>query len=290
MELKEIAAISGKPGLFKILKPSRSGVIVETLDNQKKKLAIPSAGKVSVLKEISIYTTEKDGSVPLAMVLQLIKEKYDAELPISGKAETAELMNFLSGIVPNYDSTKVYPSDVKKLVLWYSILYKEAPETLLPQPEEVIEEVEVQDEELIQGRLSISPKIRVSVTEQVQAEEVKTEETVTEVKTEKIKAEPKTKATPAKKTAVAKEEESVKEEKLAKKIPAKKVAAEAKTEVKEAKKVKEPAKEKVAKATVAKKEVVKKETTPKTKKETVAKTKEETPKEEKPKKTPAKKK
>lgn len=35
MEFKDIATVSGKPGLYKILKPSRSGVILESLDEKK---------------------------------------------------------------------------------------------------------------------------------------------------------------------------------------------------------------------------------------------------------------
>ena len=33
-------------------------------------------------------------------------------------------------ILPNYDPEKVYPSDMKKLVSWYYILMKQAPEVL----------------------------------------------------------------------------------------------------------------------------------------------------------------
>ena len=35
MELKDIAAVSGKPGLFKIVKPARSAMVLETLDEKK---------------------------------------------------------------------------------------------------------------------------------------------------------------------------------------------------------------------------------------------------------------
>jgi len=38
MELKEIASISGKGGLYKFLKPTKSGVILEALDESKAKL------------------------------------------------------------------------------------------------------------------------------------------------------------------------------------------------------------------------------------------------------------
>ena len=63
MELQDIVAISGKPGLFKVLKPTRNGVILETLDEQKKKLvATGHHHRVSALHAISIYTLDNEGS------------------------------------------------------------------------------------------------------------------------------------------------------------------------------------------------------------------------------------
>lgn len=130
MELKEIAAVSGKEGLFKVLKPARNGVLVETLDAQKKKVAIGATGKVSLLQEISIYTNTKEGAVPLQEVFFLMLEKYNNTLPLDSKASSADLMSFLAELLPDYDTDKVYPSDVKKLIKWYQILYKEAIEVL----------------------------------------------------------------------------------------------------------------------------------------------------------------
>ncbi|MDX1903896.1 MAG: DUF5606 domain-containing protein [Thermonemataceae bacterium] len=130
MELKEIAAVSGKEGLFKVLKPARNGVLVETLDAQKKKVAIGATGKVSLLQEISIYTNTKEGAIPLQEVFFLMLEKYNDTLPLDSKASSADLMSFLAELLPDYDTDKVYPSDVKKLIKWYQILYKEAIEVL----------------------------------------------------------------------------------------------------------------------------------------------------------------
>ena len=38
--LKEVANISGKPGLYRIVKPTRTGVIVESLDQKKEKTVV----------------------------------------------------------------------------------------------------------------------------------------------------------------------------------------------------------------------------------------------------------
>ncbi len=128
MELKEIAAISGKPGLYKILKSTPKGVIVETLDAQKKRLSVGINHRVSILKEISIYTTTEEGTESLAQALHNIHQLYKGEIPVDKKSEEKELRVFMKEIVPEYDIDRVFYADMKKLVSWYSILFEFVPE------------------------------------------------------------------------------------------------------------------------------------------------------------------
>ena len=128
MDLKEIAAVSGKPGLFKILKPTRTGVVLESLDEAKNKLIINSNTKVSILKDISIYTLTKEGNIPLADILMKVKELYNNSLPVTVKSSDKELKDFFVKVLPEYDTEKVYVSDIKKLVSWYNILTTYQPD------------------------------------------------------------------------------------------------------------------------------------------------------------------
>ncbi|MFQ3213656.1 MAG: hypothetical protein ACJAT1_001547 [Marivirga sp.] len=130
MELKEIASVSGKGGLFKVVKPSRTGVILESLDKHKKKMVAHAHDRVSILDEISIYTTDAEGNVPLQRVLQTIYKEFGDDTGIDNKSSKEEIMSFLKHILPNYDGNQVYPSDVKKLINWFEIILKEAPEIL----------------------------------------------------------------------------------------------------------------------------------------------------------------
>lgn len=128
MELKDIASIYGKSGLFKIVSPTRSGVILESLDKAKTKLVTSISQKVSVLSEISIFTTSKEGSTPLLEVLKNIKKDFPGDLGVTDASDSAVLRAFLKSVLADYDEAKVYVSDMKKLVRWYSILLKFAPE------------------------------------------------------------------------------------------------------------------------------------------------------------------
>ncbi len=129
MDLKEIAAISGKSGLFRVLKPTRAGVILESLDEQRTRSVAGPQSRVSLLKEISIYTTDAEGSVPLEEVFRKIYAKYgDQPLPVDNKADADALGDFVGEVLPEYDRDRVYPSDMKKLVLWYTLLVNHLPE------------------------------------------------------------------------------------------------------------------------------------------------------------------
>ncbi len=130
MELKDIAAVSGKPGLFKIIKPTRSGLVLESLDDKKAKLITGPNHRVSVLNEISVYTVDVDKTVPLQEILVKIKKEFDSDPGVDGKSDAEELQAFMQHIVPDYDPQRVYVSDMKKIVSWYHILHTAAPETL----------------------------------------------------------------------------------------------------------------------------------------------------------------
>lgn len=130
MTLAEIATITGKGGLYKVMAPTKSGVILESLDESKAKLVATSNHRLSLLNEISIYTTSKEGTVPLAEVLKKINAEFGDDLGVDGNSDNNELKSFLKSILPDYDEQRVYVSDIKKLVRWYQIMLKFAPEVL----------------------------------------------------------------------------------------------------------------------------------------------------------------
>ncbi|MFY7828662.1 MAG: DUF5606 domain-containing protein [Flectobacillus sp.] len=128
--LKEVANISGKSGLYRILKPTRTGVIVESLDGKKERSVVGANARVSVLKDISVYMTEhQDSSIPLADIFLALKEKYNEGIELNTKtASDEELYAILNEVAPDFDRERVYPSDVKKIINWFNTLLKNLPE------------------------------------------------------------------------------------------------------------------------------------------------------------------
>jgi hypothetical protein len=121
MNLTGIIAISGKPGLFKVVAQGKSNLIVESLEDGKR---IPSysSDRISSLEDISIYTYEEDQI--LSVVLERIYKKENGGLAPSHKEDKNTLEGYLLEILPNYDQERVYFSDVKKIFQWYNLLHK----------------------------------------------------------------------------------------------------------------------------------------------------------------------
>ncbi len=147
MELKDIAAVSGKSGLFKVVKPTRTGLVLESLDGNQARLATGPHHQVSILQEISIYTTEYEKTIPLQEIFHKINEEFGDDPGVDSKSDPDELKAFLGHIAPDYDKERVYVSDMKKLVGWYLILIKIAPEIMEKIEEEDTKSEDDQSEE-----------------------------------------------------------------------------------------------------------------------------------------------
>jgi hypothetical protein len=119
MDLKDILSVSGKPGLFKTIAQTKTGVIIESLTDGKRIQAFAS-DKISSLGEISIFTTGED--LPLREVFRLIQAKNGDQPAPDAKADDRTLKAFFETVVPDYDHERVYTSHIRKLVQWYNLL------------------------------------------------------------------------------------------------------------------------------------------------------------------------
>ena len=138
MELREILAISGQPGLFKYVAQSMRGVIVESLVDGRRMNAAANA-KVSALTEISMFTEGDD--IALANVFTRIWEHTGGKQAISHKESPERLKAAFAEVLPEYDRDRVHVSDIKKCFAWYNILVDAGfTEFKLPSEEEAAQE------------------------------------------------------------------------------------------------------------------------------------------------------
>lgn len=144
MEFSELASVSGKSGIFRVVSPTRTGVILEALDGTNKKMVANMQSKVSILSDISIYTTDEEGAKPLEEVMKKIHAEFKGDTGLTSGSDPDELKSFLKFILPEYDESRVYVSDIKKLVTWYSFIATSFPE-VLEKTEEAAEEKKVEE-------------------------------------------------------------------------------------------------------------------------------------------------
>ncbi len=119
MELKDIVAINGKPGLYEIKAQSKGGVIVESLIDSKK-IPIHAMHNISALNEIAIYTYEEE--VPLRLIFKSMFENNTGENIPNHKESGKVLTSYFREILPNFDEERVYTSNIKKVLQWYHLL------------------------------------------------------------------------------------------------------------------------------------------------------------------------
>lgn len=146
MQLEKIISISGKPGLFKLISQLKNGFIIEDVVS-KKKVSIGNTSQVSLLDNIAMFTFDKE--VPLFEVFENVAKNNDYKETISHKSTDAELRAFMTESLPDYDTERVYVSDIKKLAQWYNILNKAGyitPDSFVKTEEAAEEKTEEQSE------------------------------------------------------------------------------------------------------------------------------------------------
>ena len=120
MDLSKILAISGKPGLYKMLSQNKSGFIVESLADGKR-FPVFANERISSLAEISIFTTGAE-DLPLKEVFRKIHAKTEGKQAQDPATGGESLKKYFLEVVPEYDPERVYVSDMKKALNWYNLL------------------------------------------------------------------------------------------------------------------------------------------------------------------------
>lgn len=117
-----ILAISGKPGLYRLVNRGNGTLIVETLDAAKKRIPAFARDRVTSLGDIAMYTDDED--VALWKVLKSLGEKEESKVSSLNykKASSKELREYFAEVLPTFDRERVHDSDIKKLIQWYNIL------------------------------------------------------------------------------------------------------------------------------------------------------------------------
>lgn len=188
MEYGKLIAVTGMPGLYELVSSKTDGAIVRSLDDNSTKFASTRQHQFSHLESIEVYTVREN--VNLTDILKAM-ETDGGKLPDEKDAKAIKA--YFEKVYPDLDFERVYTSDMKKMVKWYSIIKAKNIEIkLTEQPEEEVAEVEEKSEPV---------KKKVKAEPVAEEKPVKKAAKKEEPKAEKKAAEeaPKKKAAPKKK-------------------------------------------------------------------------------------------
>ncbi|HEX4375115.1 MAG TPA: DUF5606 domain-containing protein [Puia sp.] len=214
MEYSKIVAVTGLPSLFELISSKADGAVVRSLDDKSTKFVSSRIHKMTQLETIEVFTTKDN--VNLVEVFKAL-ESSGEKLP--DEKDNAALSAYFKKAFPDLDFEKVYASDMKKMVKWFTVLKANHIELKLSEPP-------AEEEEPVVEEKKEEPVVKKKKEEKIVAKEEKKE-------TKAPKETPaKKKTTPAKKEAVPKKHAEEKEEKPKKTTAPKKDAAKTKTKKK----------------------------------------------------------
>lgn len=224
MEYNKVIAVTGLPGLFELLSSKADGAIVRALDDKTTRFVSSRIHNFSHLESIEVYTVRDN--VNLVDVLKAM-EASSEKLP--DDKDNAALKSYFGKVYPDLDFDRVYSSDLKKMVKWFSVLKANNIEIKLSEAEAPAEEAE--ETEVVEVEEKPAPKKKAAEKAETTAKksdekpaakkEAKSEVEEEEKPKAKKSAAPKSeeKAAPKKKAEKAEEEPAAEKPK---KAPAKK--------------------------------------------------------------------
>jgi len=139
MEYNKIIAVTGLPGLFELLSSKSDGAIVRSLEDKSTRFVSSRIHNFSHLESIEVYTVRDN--VNLVDILKAM-EASSEKLP--DEKDNAGLKTYFSKVYPDLDFDRVYSSDLKKMVKWFSVLKANDVEIRLPDPEPEAEPAETE--------------------------------------------------------------------------------------------------------------------------------------------------
>jgi hypothetical protein len=117
MEYSKLVSVTGLPGLFELLSSKADGGVVKSLEDKSTKFVSTRVHNFSHLESIEVFTTADNVNlVDVFTAMAASTEKMPAD------SDAAAVKKYFEKVYPTMDFTRVYASDMKKMVKWYGIL------------------------------------------------------------------------------------------------------------------------------------------------------------------------
>ena len=117
MEYSKIISVTGLGGLFELLSSKADGAIVRSLEDNSTRFVSSRIHNFSHLESIEIFTVRDN--VNLADVFLAMQKD---NMPLPNEKDNAAVKKYFEKVYPTMDFSKVYASDMKKMVKWLAVL------------------------------------------------------------------------------------------------------------------------------------------------------------------------
>jgi hypothetical protein len=131
MEYGKIISVTGLGGLFELVGSKKDGAIVRSLEDKSTKFVASRVHNFSHLESIEVYTVRDN--VNLVDVFLAMQNSNE---PLPPEKDGAAVKAYFQNVYPDMDFERVYASDMKKMVKWFTVLKANDVEIKLSHAEE----------------------------------------------------------------------------------------------------------------------------------------------------------
>ena len=122
MKLDKYLAVGGAPGIHKLVASRGNGIIIEDRQEGRTRFVPTRGQQVTPLATVAVYTfddKEGEGTLPLVEVFQKMLDAVETIPPVSPNAQSKELRDYFSAVLPEHDRDRVHINDIKKCLKWF---------------------------------------------------------------------------------------------------------------------------------------------------------------------------
>jgi hypothetical protein len=117
MEYNQLVAVSGLPGLFELVSSKADGGIVRSLEDSSTRFVSTRVHQFSHLESIEVYTIRENVNL-----VEVFKAMEKASIALPAEKDAAAVKNYFKQVFPDMDFERVYDSDRRKMVKWFTQL------------------------------------------------------------------------------------------------------------------------------------------------------------------------
>ncbi len=122
MNLEKFLVIAGVPGVHKLIATRSNGLVIEDRQEGRTRFVPVRQNQITPLGTVAVYTDTEEGTMPIADVFQKMLDQMESAPPVPLTANSAELRQYFTQILPEHDRDRVHINDIKKCIKWFNFM------------------------------------------------------------------------------------------------------------------------------------------------------------------------